>query len=833
MINQKKIKRTFLLTGVIGLLFTANLFAQQATVSGYVLDSKSKEPIIGANIYQIKDQRGTTSNNFGFYSIKVPKGEEEIRFSFVGYSVYQLQTTISKDTVVTVLLNEGELIDEVNIVGEARTRSAIPPVSLTSKQVSLLPNLTGEADLMKAYQYLPGISGGSEGDNSLYVRGGSPDQNLILLDDVPLYYVNHIGGMVSIFDENAVSDMAVYKGGFPARYGGRLSSVIDIRMKNGSMNKLGGEVSVGMISSKLSLEGPVIKDKMSFMLTARKSMTDLYMRPLSSISMDGRGYMIYSFYDLNGKLNFKLSEKDRFYLSAYSGTDNSVFSAKAESDDQGGLYVPTGSEKYRYDSKGIFNWGNTMGCFRWNHIWSNKLFSNLTLATSRYFYKNISNNEVALMETGQTTETFDYSFKSGVTDKLAKLDFDYFLSNNHHIRFGGLVNNHDFNTGALSQKYDINEDATNGAPLLIGGYDAQIDTTYESEAVNTLEMSAYLEDEISLFNFLTLNIGVHFANYLNGGENFHSLQPRISARSVLGNGFSVNASYVQMAQFVHMLTGSDTSTPTDIWLPATGKALPEKSDQYTFGVEKLLEKQGIKITVEGFYKTMENLIDYKLGYNLLSRSEMWYDKIETGGTGKVYGLEFLLEKKTGKLTGWLGYTWSKNMRKFEKINNGVAYHYVYDRPHDVSLVVNYTLNKKITFSGTWEYQSGRRMTIGTAAYDANILYTSDDLPAVGQVHFLYKDKFRHQFNEFGYKIATIYGTKNNYKLPDFHKLNVSVHFTKQKKHGVRTWTVGIQNLYNRMNPYNVYYSTNDDGTIVLKKMTMFPIMPNVSYSYKF
>jgi hypothetical protein len=831
--NIKQIYRPFLLTGIIVLLNTANLFAQQATISGYVLDSKSKEPIIGANIYQIKDQRGTTSNNFGFYSIKVPKGEEEIRFSFVGYSVYQIKTTISKDTVLTVLLNEGELIDEVNVVGEKNRRSAILPVSLTSKQIRLLPNLTGEADLMKAYQYMPGISGGSEGDNSLYVRGGSPDQNLILLDDVPLYYVNHIGGMVSIFDENAVSDMNVYKGGFPARYGGRLSSVVDIRMKNGSLNKLGGEVSVGLISSKLSIEGPIVKNKISFMLTARKSMTDLYMRPVSGLSMGGRGYMYYSFYDLNGKLNFKLSDKDRFYLSAYNGTDKSVISAQASSDDQGGLFKPTGSIKYLYDSKGIFNWGNTMGCFRWNHIFGNKLFSNLTLASSKYFYKNISNNEVSLLETLQTTETFEYSYKSGVTDQLAKFDFDYFLSNNHHIRFGGLVNYHDFNTGVLSQKYDINEEVTNGSPLLIGGYDAQIDTSYDSETVNALETSAYLEDEISLFSFLFLNAGVHFANYSNKSENFHSFQPRISARLLLRNGLSFNASYVHMAQFVHMLTGSDTSTPTDIWLPATDKALPEKSIQYTLGADKFFKKQGIKITVEGFYKTLENLIDYKLGYNMLSRSEMWYDKIETGGTGKVYGLEFLVEKKSGKLTGWLGYTYSKNIRQFENINNGVAYHYVYDRPHDVSLVVNYALNKKITFSGTWEYQSGRRMTIGTAAYDANIVYTSDELPAVGYIHYLYQDKFRHQFNEFGYKIATIYGTKNNYKLPDFHKLNVSVHFTRQKKRGVRTWTVGIQNLYNRMNPYNVYYSTTDEGIIVLKKMTMFPIMPNFSYSFKF
>lgn len=820
------------ITTLLLFLLATSLLAQKATISGYVIDSKSKEPIIGAYIYQTKDIKGTTSNSFGFYSINVLKGEAEIRASFVGYSAFQLNTSITKDTVITILLEEGKMIEEVSVVSETRSRAAVPPLSLTSKQVRLMPSLTGEADLMKAYQYLPGISGGSEGDNSLYVRGGSPDQNLILLDDIPLYYVNHIGGLVSIFDENAVNDVAIYKGGFPARYGGRLSSVIDIRMKNGNMQKLGGEVSVGLISSKLSVEGPIMKDKMSFMFTARKSMTDLYMRPISSISMDGRGYMIYSFYDLNAKINFKLSDKDRFYISAYSGTDNTIMSAESDYDEND-VFVKEELADFTYDAKSKYRWGNTMGCFRWNHIFGNNLFSNLTLATSHYFYQNRSDNTIEMTETKQTTETFTYEFLSGISDRLAKLDFDYYPANNHHIKFGGLINSHNFDTGSLSQKYDINEEAIIDSIVLMGDYDSEIDTTYGSNAITAFETSAYLEDEMYLFCFLTLNIGLHFANYNHGEEKFYSLQPRVSARVALDNGLSFNASYVQMAQFVHMLTGSDTSTPTDIWLPVNSKALPEKSEQYSIGAEKTLNDKGLKITLEGFYKTMVNLIDYKLGYNLLSQSEMWYDKIETGGTGKVYGLEFLLEKKTGKLTGWLGYTWSKNMRQFKKINNGVAYHYVYDRPHDVSLVANYELNKKITFSASWEYQSGRRMTIGTAAYDANHLYTSQDLPSHGAVYYTFKDCYRHQFGEYVYEVATIYGTKNNYKLPDYHKLNVSVHFTKQKKHGIRSWTLGIQNLYNRMNAYNVYYSTDDNGKIVLKKMTMFPIMPNVSYSFKF
>lgn len=825
-------KTRYLLVTLICVLIATNAFAQKVTIRGYVLDNKSKEPIIGANIFNPITLQGTTTNKFGFYSFAVDRGESRLKVSFVGYSAFQSLLNVTSDTLLNIMLQEGETIETINVYSElSQPQTAITPVSITSKQMRLLPSLTGEADLMKAFQYLPGISQGSEGDNSLYVRGGSPDQNLILLDDVPLYYINHIGGLVSIFDENAVNDVSVYKGGFPARYGGRLSSVVDVQMKNGSLEKIKGEISVGLISSKLFVEGPLIKDKVSFMFTARKSMTDLYMRPLSSKITDGEGYMVYSFYDLNGKINYKLSDKDRFYLSLYNGADNVLMNVYFDSEDRG--MASNTDEDFAYEAKAKHGWGNTMGCFRWNHIYGNKLFSNFTMALSHYYYLNSMDNKIKLIESGKTSETYIYEYSSGVNDKLAKLDFDYYPFNNHHVRFGGVANFHQFNTGKLHQLYDINEDALSDSAMLIRNYESEIDTTYGSSAVNALEASAYLEDEMTLFRFLIINAGIHFANYNYNEKNYQMLQPRISLRTLLGNGLSVNASYSRMGQFIHMLTGSDTSTPTDIWVPATDRALPEKSDQYSLGVEKVLKENGLKVSVEGFYKTMENLVDYKLGYSLMSSTDRLYDKIESGGTGTVYGAEFLLEKNTGKLTGWIGYTYSKNMRQFANINGGVPYHYVYDRPHNLSVVANYALNKKITLSATWEFQSGRRMTIGTVAYDANVLYLSQDIPAHGSEYYLNRDQSRHQFAEFGTQIATIYGTKNNYKLEDYHKLNLSAHFAKQKKHGTRVITVGVQNVYNRMNPYNVYYSTLDDGTIVLKKMTLFPIMPSISYSFKF
>lgn len=806
---------------------SVQLFAQYARINGYVLDTESKEPIIGANIYITGTMQGTTSNNFGYYSLSIPKGKNLVQVSFVGYTTKQLTIDLANDTSCNFMLLPGQNIEEVTIVGHHAERDIAKPATITVRQMRLLPNLTGEADVLKAFQYLPGIAQGGEGNNDLYVRGGSPDQNLVLLDDVPLYYVNHIGGLVSIFDDYSVSDISVYKSGFPARYGGRLSSVIDVRMKNGRMDKLGGEISVGLISSKLSLEGPLFNKRASFMFSARKSMTDLYMRPISYYSMfNNDGYMVYAFYDINGKINFNLSENDKLYLSFYNGSDNVKMSVGYSTGDDWSVYNE--DDIFDFNNEATSGWGNTMGCARWNHIYNRKLFSNVTLALSKYYYENRSFNEIVINDTGLASETFNYNFQSGVFDRLAKIDFDYFPSNKHRVRFGAKANYHRFNTGRIEQLYHVNEEALPDSALRVD-YRAEIDTSYGGEYINALEASAYVEDEIELTRYLSLNAGLHFAMYLYNGDNFSSLQPRLSLKLLLPGSISLRSSYVQMSQFIHMLTGSDTSMPADIWVPVTNYAKPEKSQQVSLGIEKSFDTGGIKLSTEVFYKTMHNLIDYKLGENLVSASEAWHDKIEVGGKGKVYGAEFLAEKTKGKLTGWLSYTYSKNTREFVNINNGNVYPYVYDRPHDLSLVVNYNLNDRVTFSGTWEYRSGRRLTLGMATYDANTLMNSKDLTS----HRNYYSLYRRVLYEWDSEKAMIYGTKNNYKMDDYHKLCVNVHFNKQKKRGKRIITVGLNNVYNRKNAYNIYYNIKDDGIVDLNKLTLFPIMPSFSYSFKF
>lgn len=806
--------------------------AQQHTISGYVVDKENKEPIIGANVFIAKTFNGTVTNNFGYFVINVPSDKDSITASFVGYTTVSLPLNLNNENYI-LELTSGHEIEEVNVLAsKGRNNEVIKPLSISTKQIKLLPSVTGEADLMKAYQYLPGISRGAEGNNSIYVRGGSPDQNLILLDDVPLYYVNHIGGIVSIFDENAISNVEVYKSGFPARYGGRLSSVVDVRMKNGSLNKLGGEFSIGLISSKLHLNGPIIKDKISFMLTARKSMTDFYMQPLSHYTMGTDGFMKYSFYDINAKVNWIIDNKNRIYLSAYSGNDGSLMRAKFTSSDKE-IRKDLNIDPYTFEA-GIGNgWGNQLACFRWNHIYSQKLFSNLTLASTKYYYANQASNSILIKDTDDFTEKYGYDFNSGLNDNMAKLDFDYFINNQSHLKFGTSYTMHDFNTGELHNLYDINEEVLGDTSMLRGNLDSQIDTVYGAEQISSKEIVAYIEGKFELYDKLHVNAGLHCSAYLLSGESNYTIQPRLAMRYNLMDNITLTASYVRMVQNLHMLSGSDTSTPTDIWLPATKLAKSEYSDQVSFGYARESNNGIFKLNVEGFYKSMNNLIDYKLGYNLTSTAENWYDKIETNGKGWCYGLEILAEKVKGDLTGWIAYTLSKNMRQFEGINKNIPFQYVYDRPHDLSIVANYKLSNRITFSGTWEYSSGRRVTLGTAAYDNNTVYTHLDLPAHDPLVYNESEKYRHQFIDFRTETATIYGTKNNYRLPAFHKLNLSAHFTKKKKRGERTWVVGIQNVYNRMNAYNVYYTTNDDGTFELNKITLFPIMPNFSYNFKF
>ncbi|MCF8360856.1 MAG: TonB-dependent receptor [Prolixibacteraceae bacterium] len=825
-------KKTVYTFSLLVSLTIGQAIAQPFTISGYVQSKESKEAIIGANVYNPASLRGTTTNQFGFFSFTTNEEKLKLHFSYVGFNAIDIDFSLTSDTMLNVLLEEGKKLDEILITQKSIQSSSFNPVSLTARQVELLPGLVGEVDILKAYQLRPGIAQGAEGSNGLYVRGGSPDQNLVLLDDVPLYYVSHIGGIVSIFDENSVKQLNVLKSGFPARYGGRLSSVVDFRMKDGNMEKYSGKVSVGIISSKLSVEGPIIKNKASFMFSLRKSMTDLFMYPISKILLKDNGSVIYSFYDFNGKINYKISDRDRVFLSFYNGQDRVRMNIQSEIDlglETKGIYKTRGLSLLDVDD--LNNWGNTMGCLRWNHVFGSKLFSNFTLAVSSYFYQDDSKNGLFEVENDKTIELFTNNFSSKIFDRLLKIDFDYYPIINHHVRFGLKTNYHEFTPGKLTQHYEYDVSYLDDSVSIINPDRIPFDTIFGSNTVNALESSVYVEDDMTLTDKINMNLGVHVASYMYDETSFLSVQPRFSLKYAFGADWTLSGSYVKMAQYIHLLTEDGTNMPADIWVPVTKNAPPEYSDQFSVGLCKEFQQSGIHLTVEGYYKTLENLIDYKIGENLVSGKKSWDKKIETGGTGEVYGLEFLIEKTKGKLTGWIGYTLSKNTRRFENINQGNSYPYTYDRPHDLSIVANYRINKNISISATWVYNSGKRVTMGQAYSDAINFFSSADIEKTGNV--LYNSEFRHNYLDLVNETAAIYDIKNNYKMPDYHKLDVSVHFTKKKRHGERTWMIGVQNLYNRMNAYSLYYSENEDGTVSLKKLTIFPILPSISYCYRF
>ena len=521
---------------------------------------------------------------------------------------------------------------------------------------------------------MPGVQSGSEGRNSLYVRGGSPDQNLILLDDVPLYYVSHLGGFVSVFNTDALKNVKLYKGGFPARYGGRLSSVIDVRMKEGNLKELKIKGTLGLISTKLAVEGPIIKNKTSFMISGRRFMLDLISKPLSKAVLEGVSAG-YTFYDINAKINHKFSGKSRLYLSFYNGNDkiSTKYSEK------------TGNNTYKSRNA----WGNTLVSLRWNYLPAKKLFVNSTLSYTKYRY---------LLDTQFTGESLSYNQNtfSGIEDVLFKSDFAYTIKQST-LRFGIHSIYHIFSPKISSFVKKSEDDSQN--------------LSFSDDIINAFENDAYIEYDVNLFKFLSMNSGIRYSSYFVEETNYPNISPRILLNFQLSEKQSIKTSYVNMQQNIHLLTNSGTGVPSDIWMPATKNIQPEKSWQATLGTSRLLKNRACEFSAELYYKEMTNLITYKEGASFLKESESWEDKVEIGGKGKSYGVEFLIQKKQGKMTGWLSYTFAKTDRQFDNINNSENYPFKYDRRHDFSFVYNYRIKKNVHFSATWVYGSGLPITL--------------------------------------------------------------------------------------------------------------------------
>lgn len=807
-VNNKIMKIIFkLLILSLFLFFNTELYSQVCVISGYVTDSKTGEKLIGVNIINLNSRTGCVSNNFGYYSLTVPcKTDINLQFSYIGYAKKEIKIKAQKVLNLDISLSaKDKNIEDVNVIANRfENNHQVGLINIPMKDIKVLPAIFGEKDVLRAYMLMPGVQGGKEGSSELYIRGGSPDQNLILVDDVPLYYINHIGGFVSVFDDNAIKKIDLIKGGFPAQYGGCLSAITDIRMKDGNLHKTHGTFSLGIISTKLMLEGPLKREKISYLISARRSIFDIFMRPISLIASNGEIQSAYTFFDVNFKLQNIINKKNRLFFSFYTGRDQLFMN-----------FFDKDSEKKYVGNNKIF-WGNILSALRWNHIFSPKIFANTILSYTKFSY-NTDFIYTSKYLSGKKDSKFVNQYLSDISDFIFKSNFDYFLNNHHHFKFGFGVSYHTYTPGIASFKK-------------LYGEIQNIDTTIGSQLINAFESSIYIEDEISLAHKLTINIGLRYTNFTVDGEIFQTFQPRFIADYRINTSIAVKASYAQMTQNIHLLTNSSASQPTDLWVPATPKLKPENSEQYSLGVSSLL-KRNIEFSIEGFYKTMDHLIDYKEGASFFSNSKDWQDKVETGGIGQVSGIEMLLKKNSGLLKGWIAYTWSKNTRQFDNLNYGKPYPYKYDRTHDLSIVLIYQLKKNITLSANWIFTNGYYLTLAEGKYnqvqEGNI--GTINIPENSPIPKIYNYNYGY-FSE--YKPAYIYNGKNNYQTNNYHRLDLSVTYTKQKKKGIRALSFSIYNVYNHLNPYYVYYKYNKKQ-LSLYQYSLFTIMPSFSYSFKF
>jgi len=762
-------------------------------ISGYVSDSLSNEKLIGANIWLPQYNTGTSCNSFGYFSLRINKEHisVNVKISYTGYNTQSLN--IEKDTVLNIRLTEGKTLQEVKVLAKSERiehRNEVSTLSISAKDLEIMPAIMGERDVIKAYQFMPGVQSGTEGSSKLYVRGGSSDQNLVLLDDVTLYNINHLGGFVGVFNSDAINSSQLIKGGFPAQYGSRLSSVFDLRMKDGNNKKHEVAFTLGLMSTKLLLEGPIKKDKASYMFSVRRFMYDFLMMAATRFD-SGDTWFAYTFYDLNLKLNYEINKRNHLYFSAYTGDD----ALKSRTNNK------LASKTARYKNR----WGNSLLAFRWNHLFNNNIFSNSTLSWTQYRFSLISkgqNNSAkqkSKSSSNQLSKIQDFSFKQ---------DYEYHITDFYKIKFGfnGIWRE---NRPAEFKYFESFNNNT------------LIDTTYFDQRIKSIEAALYIENRFDFKNGIGGNIGCRFSNYFVSGNNFYSPEPRFIMHYLIANKFKISTSYARMKQYLHLLNGSSAGIRIDFWLPATKKVPPSISDQLTLGFAATFFRN-IEFSIEGFYKEMSELILLKEGLSYNAINNDWESKVETGGKGKVYGTELLLQKKQGKHSGWISYTLSKNMREYKQLNNGIPFPYRYDRRHDFSIVYNWQISKNVDFSASWVFATGEALTFPNTVFDAPIM-TADEII----------------YDNSTWKTVQS-GTKNSMRGLPYHRLDIGLNFRKTKKRGVRTWNISIYNVYNRSNPYFYTWGTKTSGTgnnittdIQVTGKSVFPIMPSVSYSFKF
>lgn len=774
------------------LVLVTHTFAEVSglvTLSGYLKNKDNGEALIGATVFVPELKTGVITNNYGFYSISVRPGAYTVNFSFIGYQTQSPFVNLTSSKQMNIMLEEEtKQIDEVVVTGEKKNRNVenlqMSMEKVQVKMIRKLPSFMGEVDVIKSITLLPGIQNGGEGSSGLYVRGGGPDENLMILDEAPVYNASHLLGFFSVFNSDAINDVQVYKGGIPAEYGGKASSVIDIRMKDGNSQKLGVNGGIGNISSRLTVEGPIIKDKWSFIVSGRRTYAD-YLGRLAGIEAlkENRLY----FYDLNLKTNIQFNAKNRLYLSAYTGSD----------------YFKVGESIY-------MKWGNLTSTARWNHLFSDRLFSNTSLIFSRYNYN--------LGVPGNAADQFDWT--SQISDYNFKQDFIWYLNSKNKLTLGLNTIYHHFEPGQI----DAND----------GSYFSDIKLTN----YNALDNSLYISNEQSIGSKLTLRYGLRYSYFQQIGKgkvreyldpehpkedeiigeieygsgklvppSYHNLEPRLAVKYMLTPESSVKASYNRMVQNLHLISNTNSPTPLDIWLPSNKYIKPLIANQVGLGYFRNFKHNMFETSAEVYYKDMKNVIDYIDGAELFLRENLETELLR--GTGYAYGLELYAKKQEGRLTGWLSYTLAKSMRKIPGINSGKAYPSSYDRTHNVSLVTNYDLTKRWNLSASWVFATGSPTSYPIAKYDVQ-----------GNTMYFYADR-------------------NSNRIPDYHRLDVSLtyDFKKNAQRKVKqSINFSIYNLYARRNAYSVYFKQNEDNPNVTEATRLSIIgsmIPSVTYNFNF
>ena len=796
-------------------------WAQNATVSGTITDSRTGETLIGATVVDTRSGKGTVTNVFGHYSLTLKRDSVNLKVSYVGYEPQFFTFRLEKNRDLSVALAASVTLDEVTItaerVGDVKSSQMSANV-MTVEKIKSVPVMFGEADLIKALQLMPGVQSGSEGNSGMYVRGGGPDENLFLLDGVPLYNVTHMGGFFSAFNTDAVKNVTLYKGSFPARFGGRLSAVLDVTQNNGNDRELHGNFSVGLISAKFNLEGPLVKERTTFSLSFRRTYAELFIIPAimwlndmtseetqsPTVAQNAKFDAGYWFYDLNAKVTHKFNDKSRLYASFFAGDDKI----------HGKVHTVTSLDEDI--NLGFANkWGNLVGALRWNYELTPRLFLNLAANYTQYYNNIVGSVEKMATPNDANTSTIEGDYNSGIKEATLRADFDLTPNPEHLVKFGAAATRHRFTPEVASASINYFDSIQMNKPL-------HVDSSIFSGTVPANEFALYGEDDWSITETVKLNYGLHLSAFSVSGKLYKSIQPRLSGRVMLSDDLSVKLGYARMTQYVHLLSTTSVTLPTDLWVPVTEKVEPMTSDQVAAGVS--YSRSGIAdFSIEAYYKKMDNLIEYKDGATFFGSSEHW-ENLVYSGRGWSYGVEFLIQREFGDLTGWIGYTWSRSMRQFDRpgqvINGGEPFPAKYDRRHDLSIVLNYRLSDRVDISATWVFSTGNAASLAMQTYPVAAEdpddYDEDAVRPTGSVNVI--------------------EGRNNYRMPNYHRLDLGANFHRKFKRARRTISVSIYNVYNRQNPYMLYRSRNDhyrNYPMALVQLSVFPILPSVGYTLYF